>query len=122
MEDTNPRDDALAVLMIEIELDKDLPESACARCLRVGCQDWCDGYEPVDHPMKSVALRQKEWECAHAWLEAANYEIWILGIARMHRSGHVGIIIMDAAYAWRDHCALDEQRAWRALYGEHCRR
>ena len=116
MGDTNPSDDALAVLMLAIELDKDLPEPACARCLRVGCRDWCDGHAPVDHPTKSVALRQKEWECAHAWLEAADYEIWILEIARMPRSGRGGRMIMDAAHAWRDHCARDVQRAWSALY------
>ena len=120
MEDTRPSDAALAVLLLEIEQDRyrDLPEPACARCLREGCEDWCDGHEPIDHPTKSVTLRQKEWECAHAWLEAAEYEIWILEIARMPRSGRVGRMIMDGARAWRDHCARDEQRAWRALYGK----
>jgi hypothetical protein len=117
MEDKSPSDAALTLLLAEIAV-ADFSEAPCERCLRQWCRDWCDGHVPIAHPTKSVEQRQKEWECAHAWLMGAEEDIWILEIARMPRSGLAGRMIMDAAHAWRDHCARDELRAWQALYGE----
>lgn len=108
-------DAALIKLLVDMADDALDPEPACAVCSRVGCRDWCDGYELVVYPIQPRDVRQKAWECAHAWLQFAEYDLWISFVNRLHRSGPVGEMRIEQEIAWRDLCAEDEKRAWAAL-------
>lgn len=54
--------------------------------------------------MKTMDPKLKKWQCAHAWWEDAEFQVSILYINRLHRSGRWGEELVAQAEAWAKHC------------------
>lgn len=63
----------------------------------------------------------KQYQIAHAWWEDAEWQVSILYINRLHRSGEAGEYWVDQAEQWAKKCEIEMNRAREKLANEHAK-